>query len=78
MGSFPSSHQAMFVSRSVYFLFCIDISRKVASSCLSSPLAVQATFPLVWVGGSVLGLERLSFRISLRGVARYEGRLGPM
>ena len=42
-------------------------SRKVAPSYLSSPLAVQATFPFVWVAGDVPDLERLSKGFSLWG-----------
>ena len=43
------------------------LSRKVAPSYLSSPLAVQATFPFVWVAGDVPDLERLSKGFSLWG-----------
>ena len=44
-----------------------SLSRKVAPSYLSSPLAVQATFPFVWVAGDVPDLKRLSKGFSLWG-----------
>ena len=43
------------------------MSRKVAPSYLSSPLAVQATFPFAWVAGDVPDLECLSEGFSLWG-----------
>ena len=45
----------------------LGISRKVAPSYLSSPLAVQATFPFVWGRWDVPDLERLCIGFSLGG-----------
>ena len=64
-------HSGRFMFFEYLWNFCwksaVFKSRKVAPSYLSSPLAVQATFPFVWVAGDVPDLERLSKGFSLWG-----------